>query len=101
MWAGVLEIGAAMAVVTLQTIDIYLPRGLIEWTQDLANARTAGFTVLVCQLFNCFNSRFGVVSAFRYLLVNRWLFGAIAISVVLQIGVVRLGFLNTAFGTMR
>ena len=74
-----LEIGAAMAVVTLLTIDIYMPRGLIEWTQDLAkrasgtaahpDARIAGFTVVVCQLFNCFNSRFGVVRAFRYLLV--------------------------------
>jgi hypothetical protein len=43
-------------------------------TQDLANARTAGFAVLVfCQLFNCFNARSGVVSAFRHLLVNRWL----------------------------
>ena len=35
------------------------------------------------------------------LLVNRWLLGAIAIPVVLQIGVVHLGFLNTAFGTVR
>ena len=56
--------------------------------------------LVFCQLFNCFNSRSGVVSAFRYLLVNRWLLGAIAIPVVLQIGVVHLGFLNTAFGTV-
>jgi P-type Ca2+ transporter type 2C len=42
--------------------------------------------LVFCQLFNCFNSRSGVVSAFRYLLVNRWLLGAIAIPVVLQIG---------------
>ncbi len=54
MWAGVLEIGVVMAVVTLLTIDIFLPGGLVHGTQDLANARTAGFTVLVfCQLFNC------------------------------------------------
>ena len=47
-----------MAVVTLLTIDLYLPGGLIEGTHDLDNARTAGFTVLVfAQLFNCFNAR--------------------------------------------
>jgi magnesium-transporting ATPase (P-type) len=101
MWANVLEIGAVMAVVTLLTIDMYRPGGLIEGTQDLDLARTAGFTVLVfCQLFNCFNARSGTVSAFRHLLVNRWLWGAIALSVVLQIAVINIGFLNTAFGTV-
>ncbi len=32
MWAGVIQIGVVMAVVTLLTIDIYLPGGLIEGT---------------------------------------------------------------------
>jgi magnesium-transporting ATPase (P-type) len=101
MWAGVLEIGAVMAVVTLLTIDMYLPGGLIEGTQQLERARTAAFTVLVfCQLFNCFNARSESTSAFRHLFVNRWLWGAIALSVVLQIAVVHIGFLNTAFGTV-
>jgi P-type Ca2+ transporter type 2C len=101
MWANVLEIGAVMAVVTLLTIDIYLPGGLVEGTHNLNQARTAGFTVLVfCQLFNCFNARSGTVSAFRHLFVNRWLWGAIALSTVLQIAVVHIGFLNTAFGTV-
>jgi magnesium-transporting ATPase (P-type) len=100
MWANVLEIGAVMAVVTLLTIDIYLPGGLIDGTQGLTQARTAAFTVLVfCQLFNCFNARSGTASAFRHLFVNRWLWGAIALSVLLQIAVIHLGFLNTAFGT--
>ena len=54
-----------MAVVTLLTIDLYLPGGLIEGTHDLDNARTAGFTVLVfAQLFNCFNARSETTSAF-------------------------------------
>jgi magnesium-transporting ATPase (P-type) len=101
MWANVLEIGAVMAVVTLLTIDIYLPGGLIDGTQGLTQARTAAFTVLVfCQLFNCFNARSGTASAFRHLFVNRWLWGAIALSVLLQIAVIHLGFLNTAFGTV-
>ena len=101
MWAGVLEIGAVMAVVTRLTIDMYLPGGLIEGTQQLERARTAAFTVLVfCQLFNCFNARSETTSAFHHLFVNRWLWGAIALSVVLQIAVVHIGFLNTAFGTV-
>ena len=47
MWSGVLQIGVMVAAVTLLTIDMYLPGGLIEGTRDLATARTAGFTVLV------------------------------------------------------
>ncbi|WP_296754179.1 cation-translocating P-type ATPase [Thiobacillus sp.] len=101
MWAGVLEIGAVMALVTLLTLDMYLPGGLIEGTHELANARTAAFTTLVfAQLFNCFNARSESVSAFRHLFVNPWLWGAIALSVVLQVAVVHVGFLNLAFGTV-
>ena len=78
-----------MAVVTLLTIDLYLPGGLIEGTHDLDNARTAGFTVLVfAQLFNCFNARSETTSAFRHLFVNPWLWGAVALSVLLQVAVV-------------
>jgi Ca2+-transporting ATPase len=80
---------------------MYLPGGLIEGTQDLANARTAAFTTLVfAQLFNCFNARSDSVSAFRNLFVNPWLWGALALSFVLQVAVVHVGFLNTAFGTV-
>ena len=101
MWAGVIEIGAVMAAVTLLTIDLYLPGGLIEGMHELDNARTAGFTVLVfAQLFNCFNARSETTSAFRHLFVNLWLWGAIALSVLLQVAVVNLAFLNVAFGTV-
>jgi len=101
MWAGVLQTGAVMAAVTLLTIDMYLPGGLIEGSRDLANARTAGFTVLVfAQLFNCFNSRSETTSAFAHFFVNPWLWGAIALSALLQVAVVNLGFLNLAFGTV-
>ncbi len=101
MWAGVLQVGAVMALVTLLTLDFYLPGGLIEGTHELASARTAAFTTLVfAQLFNCFNARSESVSAFRHLFVNRWLWGAIALSVLLQVAVVHMGFLNVAFGTV-
>jgi len=101
MWAGVLQIGVVVALVTLLTIDMYLPGGLIEGAHDLATARTAGFTVLVfAHMFNCFNARSETTSAFTNLFVNPWLWGAIALSTLLQVAVVNLDFLNLAFGTV-
>ena len=101
MWAGVVEVGAIMAMVTLLTLDMYLPGGLIEGERSLDNARTAGFTVLVlAQLFNCFNARSESTSAFSHLFVNRWLWGSIVLSILLQVAVVNIGFLNIAFGTV-
>jgi Ca2+-transporting ATPase len=101
MWAGVLEIGLVMALASLLTLDLYLPGGLIEGTRELDNARTAAFTVLVfAQLFNCFNARSETASAFRDFFANRWLWAAVALSVLLQVAVVNLPFLNRAFGTI-
>jgi len=100
MWAGVAEIGLVMAVVTLLTIDLYLPGGLIEGARSLDNARTAGFTVLVmAQLFNSFNARSETTSAFRHGFVNPWLWGSVGVSILLQVAVVHVNFLNVAFGT--
>ena len=101
MWAGVIQIGLVVATVTLLTIDIYLPGGLIEGNHDVATARTAGFTVLVlAHLFNAFNARSDTKSAFTHLFSNPWLWGAIALSLLLQVAVVNLRFLNVAFGTV-
>jgi Ca2+-transporting ATPase len=101
MWWGVIEIGAVMAAVTLLTLDFYLPGGLVEGTEDLPTARTAAFTVLVlAQLFNCLNARSETTSALRHLFVNGWLWGAIALSVALQVAVVHLPIFNVAFGTV-
>ncbi|MFC8943684.1 HAD-IC family P-type ATPase, partial [Streptomyces griseoincarnatus] len=44
MWTGVLSIGLVMGAATLLTIDIFLPGGLVEGTDSLTVARTAGFT---------------------------------------------------------
>ena len=101
MWWGVVEIGAVMAAVTLLTLDFYLPGGMIAGTEDLQTARTAAFTVLVlAQLFNCLNARSETTSALHRLFVNGWLWGAIALSVGLQVAVVHLPVLNAAFGTV-
>jgi Ca2+-transporting ATPase len=101
MWAGVVATGAVMAAVTLLTIDLYLPGGLLAGDRSLEEARTAGFTVLVfAQLFNCFNARSEQGSGFRYLFVNPWLWGSIGLALLLQVAVIHVGFLNVAFGTV-
>jgi magnesium-transporting ATPase (P-type) len=101
MWRGVVAVGLVMALATLLTIDLNLPGGLIEGSSSLANARTAGFTVLVfAQLFNCFSARSETASAFHRAFVNRWLWGAIALSLLLQAAVVHVDLLNVAFGTV-
>ncbi|WP_167146933.1 cation-translocating P-type ATPase [Actinomyces sp. ZJ308] len=103
MWSGVLLVGAVMAFSTLATLDFFLPGGLIETslsTDDLDTARTAAFSTLVlAQLFNTFNSRSETVSAFSHLLVNKWLWGAIGLTLVLQVAVVEVPFLQAAFST--
>jgi potassium/sodium efflux P-type ATPase len=101
MWAGVLQVGLVMALATLLTIDICLPGGLVEGKQSLESARSAGFTVLVFgQLFNCFNARSETRSALHRLWVNRALWGAVLLSVLLQVAVVEWTVLNLAFGTV-
>ena len=100
MWGGVLLVGVVMAVTALFALDLYLPGGLVEGTGTLDEARTAGFTVLVfAQLYNCLNARSETTSAFHRIFANRWLWGAIALAILLQIAVVNLPFLNEAFGT--
>jgi len=101
MIVGVVFVGLVMAAATLLTIDVGLPGGLIPGTGDLDHARTLGFTVLVlAQLFNAFNARSSRESAFRGLLANPRLLGAIGLSLGLQVLVVHLPFLNEAFGTV-
>jgi P-type Ca2+ transporter type 2C len=100
MQLGVVFVGLVMALVTLATIDLELPDGLFEGSAGLVEARTAAFTVLVlAQLFNTFNSRSERVSAFPGLFTNRWLWAAIALSLLLQVLVVHVPLLNRAFGT--
>ena len=107
MWAGVFEIGLVIAVVALLTMDMYLPGGLIAQIDadsragDMATARTAGFTVLVmAHLLQCFNARSETASAFANLFSNRWIWAAVALSAVLQVAIIHIGFLNIAFGTV-
>jgi P-type Ca2+ transporter type 2C len=100
MQIGIAFIGVVMAAVTLVALDLYLPGGLVDGSSDLAEARTVAFTTLVlAQLFNTINSRSDRVSAFDHLFVNPWLWGAIAVSLLLQVAVVHAPLLNEAFTT--
>ncbi len=100
MWVGIVWVGAVMAAVTLLALDLRLPGGIVGDTGNVVEARTMAFTTLVlAQLFNCVNARSDRRSAFHRLFTNRWLWGAISLSALLQVAVVQLPFLNDAFGT--
>ncbi len=98
MWNNIVVIGAAVAAATLLTIRLYAPGGPLPSSLD--TARTAGFTVLViAQLINAINARSETRSAFHRFFANRWLWAAIGLSALLQVAVVQLPVLNTAFTT--
>ena len=107
MWIDIAFIGIIMAAVTLIGMDMHLEGGLftdrsIGGTHEfqMIEVRTMGFTILVfAQLFNAIASRSARQSAFVGLFSNKWLWGAIGLSVVLQLVVIYVPFLNSAFGT--
>lgn len=100
MWAGLLVTGFTMAVGTLLMFDYALPGGLLTGSGDLVYARTLAFTTLVLfQLFNVFNARSDHERIGVDLFRNRWLWGAVLISLALQIAVVHLPVLQRAFQT--
>ncbi|MBN2203436.1 MAG: cation-translocating P-type ATPase [Thermoleophilia bacterium] len=100
MWGGILFVGVVMSFASLLALDLRLPGGFVGDSGDVSLARTMAFTTLVlAQLFNCVNARSDRTSAFRRLFTNRWLWGAIAMSLVLQAAVVHLPLLNRAFDT--
>ncbi|WP_062206224.1 cation-translocating P-type ATPase [Demequina salsinemoris] len=91
---------AWMAAATLLTLDGFLPGGAIEGSADLDTARTAAFTVLVlANLTVAFSARSETVSVVRGLASNGWLWGAVTLSVLLQVAVVHVPMLNVAFST--
>ena len=101
MWGDIVYIG-------IIGMDMHLSGGLFTdrsvsamgHDAQMVEARTMGFTILVfAQLFNALASRSHLQSAFVGLFSNKWLWGAIGLSVVLQLFVIYVPFLNTAFGT--
>ncbi|ACL62776.1 cation-translocating P-type ATPase [Methylobacterium nodulans] len=100
-WAGIIFVGVVTAVGTLFVLDASLPGGLVEGSGTLRYAQTMAFTTLVLfQLFNVFNARSDEGSAFEGLDRNAWLWGAIALALLLQIAVIYIPFLQKAFSTV-
>ncbi len=102
MWFDIFFVGVIMMIGTLGVMDWALPAGLIPGgTGDMKYAQTLAFTTLVFfQLFNALNARSDEDSAFKGLFSNKWLWLALFISVLLQIAVIYLPFLQTPFNTV-
>jgi Ca2+-transporting ATPase len=101
MWAGNLFTGAIMAAGTLFILDSSLPGGLVEGSGSLPYAQTMAFTTVVLySLFVVFNARSDKQSAFVGIFSNKWLWGAVLLSFMLQVAVVYVPFLQQAFSTV-
>ena len=101
MWAGIVFVGAIVAAGTLLVLDASLPGGLIQGSGSLRYAQTMAFTTLTLfQLFNVFNARSDDQSALHGLFHNRWLWGALGLSLALQVAVVYVPLLQNAFSTV-
>jgi Ca2+-transporting ATPase len=101
MWMGIVVVGAVMAAGTLLIIDASLPGGFIAGTGNLRYAQTMAFTTLVLfSMFTVFTARSDDHSVFVGLFSNRWLWGAVLLSLLLQAAVVYEPFLQKAFSTV-
>jgi Ca2+-transporting ATPase len=101
MWAGIFFVGAIMAAGTLLTVDACLPGGLIEGSGNVGYAQTMAFTTMVLfSLFTVFNARSDENTAFQGMFSNKWLWGAVLLSLVLQAAVIYIPFLQKAFSTV-
>ena len=98
-----------MMVGTLAVLDAYYPGGMITLfatgtgpnAADETYARTMAFTTLMMfQLFNVFNCRSSWRSAFSGFFDNKWLIGAVALSLFTHVLVIYVPFLQTAFHTV-
>jgi Ca2+-transporting ATPase len=89
-----------MALGTLFVLDAALPGGFLEGSGTVRHAQTMAFTTLMLfQLFNVFNARSDDASALNGLFTNGWLWGALGLSLLLQMAVVYIPFLQQAFST--
>jgi Ca2+-transporting ATPase len=101
MWRGIFFTGIMMAALTLLVLDASLPGGLVDGDGNLRYAQTMAFnTLTLAQLFNVFNSRSDHQSAFARLFSNRWVWGAVGLSLILQAVVLYAPAMQQAFGTV-
>jgi Ca2+-transporting ATPase len=98
-----------MMVGTIAVLDAYYPGGLFTLfakgtapnVADEAHARTMAFTTLMMfQLFNVYNCRSTWRSAFSGFFDNKWLLGAVLLSLLTHVLVIYVPALQTAFHTV-
>ena len=108
-WWRLAGIGTVMMIGTLAVLDAYYPGGMITLfatgtspnAVDETYSRTMAFTTLMMfQLFNVYNCRSTTRSAFSGMFDNKWLLGAVALSLFTHVLVIYLPFLQTAFHTV-
>ncbi len=100
MWRHIVVNGVVMAAATLLVLDMSLPGGLVQGNGSLRFAQTMAFTTLMlAQLFIVLTARSEEQSAFVALFSNRWLWGAIGLSLALQLVVLYVPAMQQAFGT--
>jgi Ca2+-transporting ATPase len=100
MWLEIGVLGVVIALASLYVLDAALPGGFVDGTGDAARARTMTFTTIVlAQLFNVFAARAHRRSAFTDLAATHWIWGAVLVSLLLQVAVVHLAPLQTVFRT--
>jgi Ca2+-transporting ATPase len=108
-WLRLAGIGLVMMVGTLAVFDAYYPGGLFTLfgsggrpnATDEVYARTMAFTTLMMfQLFNVFNCRSTWRSALSGFFDNKWLIGAVILSLLAHLLVVYVPVLQTAFHTV-
>ncbi len=88
------------AISALAALDLGLEGGLVGGGGDLETARTMAFSTLVLgQVCDAFNSRSPRASAFVRPFDNRLLWVSAAVTIVLQLAVVHVSFMQTAFDT--
>lgn len=100
MVATIFLTGIVLALAGLIVLDLELAGGLLGGDGDIVSARTQVFTTLVLgNIFAAFNSRSETASAAHRLFSNRLLWLAVAVTIALQVIVVHLPPLQTAFDT--
>jgi Ca2+-transporting ATPase len=100
MWVEVLLSGAIIAAGTLLVLDANLPHGFIAGAGGISHARTMAFNTLAFfSIFMVFNARSEKRSAAVGFFSNKWLWGAVMLSLVLQVVVIYVPLLQRAFST--
>jgi Ca2+-transporting ATPase len=101
MWRGIFIVAAVMGAGTLGVLDAALPGGLFAGDGGIDHARTLAFhTLVLFSLFTVFAARSDQASVMRDLFSNGWLWVAIAVSLTLQLAVLYLPALQSAFNTV-